>query len=69
MKEICPLPFWSGICVLAGYFKCLGMKFEMRRGEFVLKGAARAQSCAGAGAGELEKLMEGTAWEAYGAEV
>lgn len=54
------------------------MKIEMRTGEFMLKGAAHAQSCAGeqalswrreSGPGELEKLMEGTAQEAYGGEV
>lgn len=52
------------------------MKFEVRTGEFMLKGAA--QSCAGeqawswlrgSGAGEVEKLLEGTAWDACGAEV
>lgn len=55
------------LCINRVYFECLGMKFEMRTGELMLKGATHAQRRSGAG--ESEKLMEGTAWETYAAEV
>lgn len=54
------------LCINRVYFKSSGMKFEMRTGEFMLKGATHAQRRSGAG--ESEKLMEDTAWEAYAAE-